>query len=718
MQLVSEPDSDRLNLRALLSLFRRQVIVIATIIAICVLLAFLVTQNSPKLYTANADILLKPTNESITPGAEDGGDDRPRGSEQIETEVQFIQSRDLAGKVFDQLSLGQNRAFVDQMRNAGRIRSALQSLGLGASAPLIRPGTAAEGEFREASINALKAGLLAKRIGNSFALRLSLTSRDPQVAAQLANGYAKTYIADQVATKVAGTQNAIGILRKRMDELRLQAQADFGAVQQYRITNSLQTKSGTSLTEQEISAYNQQVALARAQAREDASRLTAARTSGAATSPVVNALRGQRAALSVRVAELSDRYLPSHPELISARQQLADIDAQISEEVARAIRTVQAEAAASSSRLGSLEGSLGGASSKLDTNNRALIDLDDLERKASASQALYESYLNRYKEVVARSGAEQANASLLSAASPPMRPSSPNLPLNLSLGLLIGSLIGAATAIIVEGSYSGLTTTDDVERRLLVRSLGFVPLLKSVIDHAETPIHTIDTFPGGAFTEAFRSVLAGSRQSTNSRNQVIAVTSAVPGEGKTTLAACLARTAALAHERVAVIDCDVVHRNLSVSYGGGATTGLRELFDGKATIDGVQPTEALGGAVLFAITQPFEAGARLLEQGRLHRIIAQLRERFDLIILDCAPILPIAETRDVVALADNVIVVTRWRDTGDRVVRAALKMLPLQTIGDLGVVLNAVDLSKRLRFGDGDPEIFTKKYKNYYTTAQ
>ena len=76
--------------------------------------------------------------------------------------------------------------------------------------------------------------------------------------------------------------------------------------------------------------------------------------------------------------------------------------------------------------------------------------------------------------------------------------------------------------------------------------------------------------------------------------------------------------------------------------------------------------------------------------------------------------LPIAETRDIVALADNVIVVAQWRFTTDRVIRAALKKLPLQSLGDLGVVLNRVDLRKKLRFGDGDPEIFAKSYKNYY----
>lgn len=719
LQFAADGDSDRLNLRALLSLIRRQILMIATIIGICLLLAVLITQNAQRLYTANADILLKPTAETITPSTDPAADNRPRGSEQVETEIQFIQSRDLTGKVFDQLALARDQDFVAQLTGTGRINGLLRSVGLASASSGSAAMTAPK--LREAAIDQLQGGLTVKRVGNSFALRLSATNGDPVLAARIANGYARIYANDQVATKVAGTQNAVGILRNRMEALRVTAQNDFRAVQQYRISNSLQSKSGTSLTEQEISAYNQQVAIARAEATQDAARLAAARNGGgagdSATSAVVIALRGQRAALSVRVAELSEKYLPSHPDLVSAKQQLDDIDGQIRNEVGRAIRTLQAQAQASSARLGSLAGSLGGASSKLDRNNRALVDLDDLERRATASQALYDSYLNRYKEFVARSGAEQANSSLLSGAAVPDSPSSPNLVLNLLLGFLIGALVGTATAIAVEGAYAGFTTAEEVEHRLLVRCLGSIPLLQSLPTHGDLPLAAIEAHPGGAFTESIRSILAASRQSTNSRNQVIAVTSASPDEGKTTIAACLARVAAMAHEKVAIIDCDVIRRNLSITCGAEAgQPGLLELFAGVAPLELFPPLPQLGGATLFGITTPFEGGTRLLEEGKLHRLVALLRERFDVVILDCAPILPIAETREIVTLADNVIVVTRWRATSDRMVRAALKMLPLQAIGDLGIVLNGIDLRQRLRFGDGDPQIFAKSNKNYYTS--
>src|SRR5262249_24500417 len=158
---------------------------------------------------------------------------------------------------------------------------------------------------------------------------------------------------------------------------------------------------------------------------EDQAALSVARTQllggvgrvGEATaSPVVQALRSQRAQLSVKVADLSNRYFDKHPDLINARQQLADIDAQIADEINRTLRALEAKAQASQERLASLAGSLNQARGKLACNNGALVGLDDLDRKAQASQALYASYLNRYNQFVALSGTEQPNARIISAA--------------------------------------------------------------------------------------------------------------------------------------------------------------------------------------------------------------------------------------------------------------------------------------------------------------
>lgn len=687
--LADRASGDRLDFSGIIAIFRRRMVMFLAILALCLQLAYLVTIMTPERYTASAEIILRPKVEAITPGDPAGADDQQR-AEDIETQVAVLRSRSLAGLVFDRLNLAADKDFVSGLRGGGVL------------------------DVRNAAINAMLAALDVRRAGTAYVLRVNYSDGSAERAARIANGYARLFSQAQVEGEAAENQNAIGVLKSRMEQLREQAQADYGALQSYRIRNNLQTPSGTSLTEQEISAYNQQAAAARAQAAE--ARARSAGAGGAAGSAAVNALRAQRAQISARLAELSSRYVDTHPEVAAARQQISDIDAQIDAEVARARSTLATEARANEQKYSSLEGSLSRATGTLAANNAALVTMDDLTRKAEASQQLYESYLNRYKEAVARAGAEQPRSSVLSLAQVPTSTSSPNRVLNLVLGLLVGTLLGGAAAIIAESGFGGLTTGEDVEKRLGLRYLGAMPLSGSIRQHGETPAATISQYPGGMLAESVRGLLTSVRQGrAGGRLQVVAVTSALPGEGKTTVSLALAQIARMAGQRVALVDCDVVRCSLSEEHGPNRSRpGLRELFAGDATLDDVVFAMA-DGATLLPITTRFETGERLVRDGRLQALIARLREHFDLIILDCAPILPIAETREIASLADSVIMVTRWRSTSERAVRAAAKMLPAHAIQQTGIVLNQVDMRKRARFGGSDADVFHRSYQHYYT---
>ena len=690
VSMAGQASRDRLDFSTLIGIFRRRMVMFFTILALCIQIAFLLTQWTPPKYSAVADVVLHPRGQEITPGATQVADE-PQRSEDVETNLAQLRSRGLASKVYDALNLGADRDFLSHLkRREGR-------------------------PDKQAALDTMVSSLDVVRVGNAFVLRITYVDRSPERAARIANGYAGMFTQEQVRAEVAGNETAIRVLKTRMEQLRGQAQADFGALQQYRIKNNLQTPSGTSLTEQEISAYNQQVAVARAQVAEAGARLNPAATAtGAASSGATAALRAQRAQISARLSDLSSRYLDTHPEVIAARDQLADIDRQIAQEQQRTVAGLAVDALASSQKLASLSGSLGRATGTLANNNTALVAMDDLSRRAEASQQLYESYLARYKEAVARSGAEQPRSEILSPAPVPTKPSSPILLLNLILGTLIGLLLGGVSAIIAESGFTGLTTGDDVEKRLGIRYLGSLPLSHSLKPHGSSPIATVQEYPGGLMAEQVRGLLTSIRQSSNARNQVLAVTSTLPGEGKTTTALLLAQVSRMAGQTVAIVDCDVVRRSLSASLGPvDSKPGLRDYLAGAASLREVM-TEILGGVMLLPITSRFGKGERLLQDGKFQRLIAVLRESYDVVILDCAPILPIAETREIVTLADNVIMVTRWRSTSERAVRAAAKMLPIQSIHDLGVVMNCVDMRKRVRFGGGDSDVFHRSYQHYY----
>jgi len=275
--------------------------------------------------------------------------------------------------------------------------------------------------------------------------------------------------------------------------------------------------------------------------------------------------------------------------------------------------------------------------------------------------------------------------------------------------------LGAGSAIAAETAYSGLTTGDEVEARLGVRYLGGIPSLSSVDVQSDDPAQSMITDSGSAFAESIRGLLASVRQSDPSRSHVIAVTSALPGEGKTSIAASASRAAAMAGETVIVIDCDLIRCSLSKYFDVDLSRpGLREMIHGEAKLGDAMIKDPESNAMILPITKSFSDSERLLEKGNFHKMIAILREHFSVIILDLAPVLPVAETREIVSLVDNVIIATLWRKTSDTAVRAALKLLPMHVIGDIGITLNRIDMKKQVKFGEGDAAFYYDKYKNYY----
>jgi len=708
-------EGDGLDLRYLLALFRRRLSLFVMVIALCVMVALNVTMLMPRLYRANADVVMNRDRTEIVPDGRpaDPSLTAPPRAEEIDTETKVIGSRDLAGQVADTLRLEQDLAFVDRIGRGGLLGRARAALGLAPARPADRRG---------AVIDALLAHVDASRLDNAYAIRIAYTDPDPARAARIANAFAEAYTASGASAKRAENQQALKVLAARIEQLRGQAQADFRAVQLFRVGHGLLSAQATALSEQETGAYAAQLALARSAAAVDRGRAGAGGSAGEAaaiSSPVVQALRSQRGILGVRVAELASRYLDNHPDLVTARQQLADLDSQIAAEMARAragsSAALAASAAATANQVGTLQAGLASARGKLAADNQALVGLDDLTRKAQASQALYESYLARYKEVMAQTGIERAESRLLGKAQPPGGPVSPNLGLNLALGLVIGVLLGGAGAIAAETAFPGLTTGEDVENRIGLRYLGGVPLLGSVGLHGTTPAESLASHPGSAYAEAIRGLLAACRQGNRDRNQVIAISSALPGEGKTSLALAPARSAALAGEQVILIDCDTVQRGLSALVEADeARAGLREMMRDGIKLGDAMVKDPLTEAMILPITTPFPEGERLLERGNFHRMIGALREHFGLIVLDTAPVLPIAETRELLAMADNVVLTTLWRKTGDAAVKAALRLLPLHAIGDIGVTLNRMDMRKQARFGGGDASTYYNAYKKYY----
>jgi succinoglycan biosynthesis transport protein ExoP len=701
--------NDRLNLHTLVTAFRRRFHLFCSVVSVVVLLALAFTLHQTPLFTATAQVVLDSQEAQVAPVPSSTASVAIYSPDHADTEVQIIRSREMAEHVARALNLVADPAFRPGAAPSGPIATLRHLLGRGPQAPA-RP---TQDQVMRAVVDRLTEGLNASRSDETRALTISFTATDPNQAARIANEFANQYTNGQLEDKQAESQKVIRVLAPRLEQLRVQAQADTQRVQQYRIAHNLLTTSGASLTEQEISSYNQ---AALDTARNQLRNGSHGDDVGAALeSPVVGGLRARQAEVSGRLAVLNARYGPLHPDVIKARSELADVNGQIESEIHRVISNLEAKARVSAQRLSSLDGSLSSARGTLAENNRSEVGLDDLERRAAASQALYDSYLSRYKQVVAQSGTESSDAHIISRAEPPASPSSPKLILNLLLALVIGSGLGVAVAFVVESMFAGLTTGSDVEARLRLRYLGSVPTLKTVLPEAPSAVGAIVEQPLSAFTEVFRGIRTAVDYIAMGRARVVAIASALPKEGKTTIAVCLTRTIGLSGASVVLLDCDSRRRGVTRMFRGTeGMPGLADVLRGDASIDDVLIRDQLTGAYFLLIGENAGDLPELITSEAMPALLAKLRERFNYVIIDTAPILPIAETRVLARWTDLTLIVARWRDTPDHAVRAALRLLPIDAGQIGGVILSRVDMRRQAKYGRGDPTYYYKRYTQYY----
>lgn len=727
---ASPSAAEAFSLRNLINIFRRRVRLFGGVALLVFLAALLVTARATPRYTAQAQVMLN-VRQSQVLDSQQVLSNLPAETGVVDSEVEVLQSRDLARQVAEVLRLENDPEFNWVLREPGGLGAFIAKV-QGKALPRPAPPTTPEAIQlgRERAASALRGGLAVQRMGLTYIIGVNFTSLNPEKSARIANAFAGQYIANQVSDKGGANRQANTFLEARLNQLRGEVQSAEAAVESYRSANNLLTSSGATLTEQEVSTYNQQLATAQADQAVEEARLRAARsqlargsTGGdvgeALQSSVVGQLRGQRSTVAARVADLQARYGPEWPALLRARQELAAIDGQIQAEIQRVISNLEARVQVARDRTASLQSTLGRTRGTLASNNAASVRLNELERNAQSVRTLYEGLLERYQETTNQSGNETADSRLLQAAQASGAPSSPNVPVNLVLGFILALGCGLAAVVLVELMDDGLITSEDVQRRLGLPMLGTVPLMMSIADRKDrrmAPTEYLLNRPLSAFAESFRTLRTSIMYAKlGSAAKVVVVTSALPGEGKTTTAVCLAISAAQAGLKVVIVDCDIRRRNVSRLLGVDADHGLLDVLDGSMTLaDVLLKGEASGAWVLPTAKRDFTP-REVFNTPEMAALLSRLREDFDMVILDTAPVLAVAETRVLASQADAVMFLTRWRKTPAKAAEAALRSLEQSDATVAGAVLTQVDMQEQARYGYGDPGYYYTAYKGYYT---
>lgn len=680
--------------------FRRNslmfILVAGTIAALVAAYLLLATPT----YMAQASLLIEPTADPVRT-TQPGARETIVNADQVDTEIRIIGSpvvAELAARLYaDRFASPDGDAFSELEVE----RLALQ----------------------------IRGSTIVSRSGQTRVIDVTSTSPDPAFAAAAANLVAEAYLEAQVRAKTQTSQLSQEFLTQRLAELESNALSAQAALDNYRASRGLVTGGGGTNAEQEVSNLNQQLAMARADLAEKRGRYNAAREQlargsggadvGAALgSGTISSLRQQEAQASARFAVLTERYGPMHPQRRQTEEELADIRERIQEEINRVLSNLQADVQTAQSRVSSLEASRGGALGSVSASARAQTQLNELQQKADAAQAVYGAFLSRSQETAALRDSALPDASIASRASVPQRPVSPNFPLVIVFGVFLAVAAGLLSILLAEYLRRGIQTKRDVEKHLRLRYAGAVPSLKSVLRKRridEAPHDYVLNHPHSLFAEAFRSIRTFLTLSPGKRPRAIAITSALPREGKTTTSVCLARTTAAEGIKTVLVDADLRRRGASELLDYESEFDIYDYLTGNAPLAKCLHKDEASGLDLLGSTAFQEKTQVAITEERVEKILDELRSLYDVIIIDTAPILGVAESRIWAMASDRVLLISHWKKTSIRAVEAVVSMLLDAGAKITGMAITQVDIRKFASTGDGDVYAYTKKFRGYYT---
>jgi polysaccharide biosynthesis transport protein len=727
---MSARDDDAIDVLAVGGVLRRKVWLVLTIAAVGGLIGLLFGLRLIPQYTAQATVVIKPHEDPLAK------DEPPaialsRDPGAFQTQQRTIQSRAHISRVVDDLGLLDDPEFNAELRGPKEEHVSLSGLvrRLLAMVPgswLVNAGLADDSEpvetepapgpelIRQRAVDAFQSKLRIGSEEESYIITIGFTSVDPAKAALIANRTAELYVQGQVDTKSSDIGDTLAWLRNQINALRTEVGAAEAAVERFKAENDLLDVKDVRLGEQELADINGQLVTARANLAGQQAKLallddlrrgsqldTMAEVIG---SPVIIALRQQEGDILRREAELAQEYGARHPLLQQLKQQKASLQAKVGQEIARIIRALENEARVTSAQVKTLEGELAASKSASSGDRETDVQLRQLEREAEAARSLYQTLLQRFAELGAQQNFVRPDAQVLTVARTPEYPSSPG-PLSLAgAGFTAGVVFGGLAALLRERLDRSLRGARETRAALGLPVLALVPKLGRIPEYRKPHRYLVDK-PLSVYCEAVRAVYTSLRLGGQKRQSphVVLVTSALPGEGKTTFAVSLAVFAACVGHRTLLVDFDLRHQRVAHELD---MAGRGELLEVSGPAPGmtqkVQRDLETGVDVLLIEGDRLEPTSFFDRPGRIANLLAGVSEQYDLVILDSAPAIVASETRVAALHADQVVYAVRWGDTSERVARDGLEALKEAGANVVGVVVTMVDLRKHAQYGYDD----------------
>lgn len=678
-------------------LLRRHYLKVLGLAVFVTFICYLFLLTLTPIYQSTASILIKSEDVTAVSIGEVVGVDYKRLS-YYDTQYNILKSSEVARRVVDKLNLTEHPQFNPKPKS---------DAGFSFKNLLGEPNEAQPQKtskpLRESVAQRVRAGIIVSPLPNTQIVNVSYQSSDSKLARDITNAIAEAYIENHMASKLETTHKASSWLQERSKNLKQQLLNSEAALQDFKEQEqlidvegikSLQADELVQLTKKLVDIRQQKTRLKNTYQQIESLKGRPIDEiivfSSIIQQPLVQSLKAQETKAAANVAELSKRYGKKHPRLIAAKNEWANIQDALKNQVFNSIDSQKKEYQILTQFEDALKKQISQAKKEYQRLERKSFNLNTLKRDVESNRKLYDLFLNRAKETMEAAGFAVPHARILETATAASSPIKPNKKLALLATFFISLLLAAALVVLYELLDNTIKTPSDVEDKLHSPLLGLLPLVKEN-ENSLAFTGFIDDKQNN-FSEAIRTIRTVVLLSTlDVEKPVFVVSSSIPNEGKSTVAINLG--SALGQiKNTLIIDADMRRPTLAKTFADNIQQpGLSELVAGSASIDDcIIQSESAGASFLFSGLVPSNP-LELLSSTRFKEVLAKLRQQFDCIVIDSPPTQSVSDSLLLASMATGVIYVVKSDSTSKPLVEKGLKRLKSANGNILGVVLNQVD---------------------------